>query len=205
MSGPPRRPHPRALPDRREPGADRAERPPRRGGHRAPRLRRRAGPLPERLEPQVRQRDLPRLELRGEGRHVHEHRAPREPRAQGGSVPRRTRARTGGSSSTWRRRSAPTGPSTRTAEDAWNEFADLVAALVGDPLRPDRGGRPPVAVHRPRPSGLAVPARAAARRARTARASSTRSSTSRRSSSPTPSTPSSSPPAGRSTTTTRRR
>ena len=48
-------------------------------------------------------------------------------------------------------------PEYESAEDVWNEFADLVAELVRDPLRPDRGGRPPVAVPRPRRPGLDVP------------------------------------------------
>ena len=57
---------------------------------------------------------LPASSLRREGRHVHEHRAAREPRAHGGAAARARRARTGGSSSTSRARSAPRGPSTRT-------------------------------------------------------------------------------------------
>ncbi len=49
------------------------------------------------------------------------------------------------------------------AESVWNELADLVAQLVRDPLRPDRGERHAVAMHRPRPPGHAVSARAEAR------------------------------------------
>ena len=45
---------------------------------------------------------LPGVELRREGRHLHEHRAAREPRAARRSTARARRARTGGSSATWR-------------------------------------------------------------------------------------------------------
>ena len=48
------------------------------------------------------------------------------------------------------------------AESVWNELADLVPELVRHPLRPHRGERHAVAVHRPRPSRHAVPARATA-------------------------------------------
>ena len=57
---------------------------------------------------------FPASSLRGEGRHVHEHRAPHQPGARGGAASRATRRATARSSSSWRRRSARTGPSTRT-------------------------------------------------------------------------------------------
>ena len=192
-----------ALPDRREPGADRAERAPRRGGPRGPRLHDVAGHLPERLDAQVRARRPPRLELRREGRDVHEHGAAHQPR------PRR-RAAAGRGARRPRDRH-------RDGEGARRELARVpgrgvglerarrsLAELERDPLRPDRGERHAVAVHRPRPSRHAVPARARSPRCRAAAAASSRSSSSRRSRSPTPSTRSCSRPAARSTTTTRR-
>ena len=193
-----------ALPHRREPGADRAECPPRRGGARAPRLPRHAGPLPERHDRAARRRRLPRLELRREGRDVHEHRAPREPRPQGGPVPGR------GARGLADRRRHGEGPRRQLARvpDCRGRLERVrrpVAALDGHPLRPHRGGRAAVAVHRPRPSRERRSCTRRARHGRAARASSTPSSTSRRSSSPTPSTRSSSRPGARSTTTTRRR
>ncbi len=144
-----------------------------------------------------------RLELRGEGRHLHEHRAAGQPRARGGAAPGRGEGRP--------RDRDPHG------EGARRRLAGLpgrgvclerarrpLAELVRHPLRPARGERDAVAVHGPRPSRDAVPARAAAgARPRDADASS-RSSSSRRSRSPTPSTRSCSRPAARSTTTTRR-
>ena len=114
---------------------------------------RRAGPLPQRLEPQVRGRDLPGLELRREGGHVHEHRAPREPRAPRRPVPGERarglphRRRDGRGA---RRELA----CVREGRGRLERVRRPVAALVGHPLRPDRGGRAPVAVHRPRRSGL---------------------------------------------------
>ena len=95
-------------------------------------------------------------------------------------------------------------PEYRTPEDVWNESPTSAPNWYG--IRYDRleeNGHA-VAVHRPRPPGHAVPARAAAGAAER-RGGSSRSSTSRRSSSPTRSTRSCSRPAGRSTTTTRRR
>ena len=111
---PPRRPHEGALPRRREPGAHRAEREARRGGVRARRVRRRAGPVPERADGEVRRRRLPGLELRREGRDVHEHRAAGQPRAAGRAPARARRASTATSSSRWPGRWARPGPSTPT-------------------------------------------------------------------------------------------
>ena len=203
--GPPRRPRQGALPRRREPGADRAERPPRRGGPRALRVHRLAGHLPERLDAEVRGRRPAGVELRREGRDVHEHRAAREPRAEALDCPGEARedwrivcdlARALGAS--WPEYAATPktcGTSSPTSRPNW----------YGIRYDADRGAGDAVAVHRPRPSGHAVPAFAGARRCRRAGDGSSRSSTSRRSSSPTRSTRSCSPPAGRSTTTTRRR
>ena len=107
-------------------------------------------------------RRLPRLQLRREGRHVHEHRAPREPRAQGARLPgERARGLAD------RGRLSPT-PSARGWEyDERRAGVGRVrrprAELVGDPLRPTRGAGDPVAVHRPRPSRVALPPRAAPR------------------------------------------
>ena len=84
----PRRADQGALPDRREPGADGAERGARGGRAVEARVRRRPGSLPERDLGQARERRLPGVELRREGRHVHEYRAADQPRARGGSVPR---------------------------------------------------------------------------------------------------------------------
>ena len=200
---PPRRARQGPLPDRREPGADGAERAPRRGGPRPPRVHGRAGPVPERVDARACQRRLPRLELRREGRDVHEHRAAREPRAQGARVPRqraRGLADRGRPRERARRRLGvhPRGAGVGRVRRPRTE-------LVGHPLRPNRGAGNPVAVPGPRPPRLAFPARAAPARTRAGRASSSRSSTSPRSSSPTRSIRSSSRPAGRSTTTTRRR
>ena len=72
----PRRPREGALPHRREPRADRAERAPRRGGPRQARVPDLAGHLPARHDQKARGRRLSGLVLCGEGRHVHEHRAP---------------------------------------------------------------------------------------------------------------------------------
>jgi anaerobic selenocysteine-containing dehydrogenase len=85
---PPRRADPGLLPDRGEPGAHGAERAPRRERLRAARLPRLAGHLPLGDGAQARGRGAARLELCGEGRNVHEHRAAREPGAGGGAVPR---------------------------------------------------------------------------------------------------------------------
>ena len=78
------------------------------------RVRRLAGPLPQRADGEVRRRRLPGVELRREGRHVHEHRAAGEPRPRGRAVPGRgargPRHRRRRSRARW----APTGPSTRT-------------------------------------------------------------------------------------------
>ena len=57
-------------------------------GTRRARVPRRAGPLPERDLDALRRRRPPRVELRREGRHVHEHRAPDQPRPCGRAVPR---------------------------------------------------------------------------------------------------------------------
>ena len=54
--------------------------PPRRGRAAEARVPRRPGPLPERDLAQARERRLPGVELRREGRHVHEHRAADQPR-----------------------------------------------------------------------------------------------------------------------------
>ena len=149
---------------RREPGADRAERAPRRGGPREARLPDLAGHLPARHDAEVRGRRLPRVELRGEGRHVHEHRAPHQPRARGRAASRRREGRprdrllmAKALGANW--------PEYPDAESVWNELADLAPELVRRPLRPDRGERHPVAGAGDRPSGNAVPARARARAA----------------------------------------
>ena len=88
-----RRPHQGAVPHRREPRPDRAERTPRGGGARGARLHDVAGHLPERLDAEVRRRRAARIELRREGRDVHEHRAPRQSRARGGAAARRGEGR----------------------------------------------------------------------------------------------------------------
>ena len=112
---PPRRADQGALPHRREPGADRAERASRRGGPRRPRLPDVAGHLPQRLVAEVRATSSfrppasPRRTARSRtpsgGSAASEPAAPLPGEAQG--RPRdRHRA--------WRRRSARTGPSTPT-------------------------------------------------------------------------------------------
>ena len=200
----PRRAREGPLPDRREPGPDRAQRPPRRGRPRKARLPGLAGHLPARHDPQVRGRRLPGLVVRREGRHLHEHRAPDQPRPRGGAASRRGEGRP---------RDRPAhGEGTRCAlarvprrRVGLGRARRPRARLVRRSLRPPRGERAPVARAGDGPPGHAVPVLARAGARWRARASSSRSSTSVRSRSPTPSTRSSSPPAGRSTTTTRRR
>ena len=144
------------------------------------------------------------VELRREGRDVHEHRAADQPRARRRSVPGQARVD--------RDIVIDAGPCTGCQ----------LAGLPGRRVGLERDGRPRAGVVRRsattgwrsrgcsglRPSS-AIPARRfSTRRGPPGRAdveSSSRSSTSRRSSSPTPSTRSSSTPAARSTTTTRRR
>ena len=201
--GPPRRPCEGALPDRREPGADRAERAPRRGGAHAARVPRLAGHLPERHGGEARQRRPAGVELRGEGRHVHQHGAAREPRARGSAVPRRgpRRPRDRDRSRARARLRLARVPGRGVGlERARRPLPELVR----DPLLPLGGGRAAVAGCLARGRGLAVPAREDDRAPVRAGASSIPSSTSRRSRSPTPTIRSSSRPGGRSTTTTRR-
>ena len=200
----PRRADQGALPHRREPGADGAERPPRRGRTRAPRLPHHAGPLPERHDRAARRRRLPRLELRREGRHVHEHRAPREPRPQGGPVPGRgarglADRRRHGEGPRRQLARVPDCPRTPGTSSPTCRRSGRASATTAS-RRSACSGRAPTATTPERRSCTRR-----ARRGRAARASSTPSSTSRRSSSPTPSTRSSSRPGARSTTTTRRR
>ena len=158
---PPRRPREGALPHRREPGADRAERAPRRGGPRQARVPDLAGHLPARHDPQARGRRLPGLVLRGEGRHVHEHRAPHQPRARGGAAAReregRPRDRHPHGEGARRRLARVPGRGVGL-ERARRPLAELVRR----PLRPARGERDPVAGDRDRRAGHAVPARARA-------------------------------------------
>ncbi len=193
-----------ARPHRREPCADRAERPPRRGGAREARLPALAGHLPPRHDAKVRGRRPPRVELRREGRHVHEHRASRQPRASG-----RTAARRGedGSRDRAPAREGARRPLARVpGRGVGVERARRPRArVVRRSLRPPRGERHPVARTRDRPPGNAGSSTPRRPRARPGAGSSSPSSTSARSRSPTPSTRSSSPPAGRSITTTRRR
>ncbi len=199
---PARRAHPGDVLDRREPGADRAERPPRRGGPRGAGLPGRAGHLPERVGAGLRGRRPAGLVLRREGRHVHEYGAPRQPRAEGGA-----RSRAGARGLAHRGRSGPRARGRVARVPDGRRHLERVrrpgAELVRDPLRPARGDGPPVAVPRPGPSRARRTFTPRTRRGRTERASSSPSSTSRRSSCRTPSTRSSCRPAGRSTTTTR--
>ena len=136
------------------------------------RVPRRAGPVPERPDREVRGRRLPRLELRREGRHVHEHRAAGQPRAPGGAVPGRGARRLRHRRRRWRGRSARTGPSTPTRrvrlERVRRPDAELVrASATTGSRRSGCSGRAPTAT---------IPARSTstrrARRGRTARASS---------------------------------
>ena len=102
------------VPHRREPRADRAERPPRRGGSRQARLPDLAGHLPAR-------HDAASTRTSSSPRRASPRRTARSRTPSGGSAacarplrcPARRRA-TARSSSSWRRRSARTGPSTRT-------------------------------------------------------------------------------------------
>ena len=143
------------------------------------------------------------VELRREGRHVHEHRAADQPRPR-----RRAAARRGEGRPRDRH---------RDGEGARRELARVprrgvrverarrpLPELVRDPLRPDRGERHAVAVHRPRPSGNAVPARTEAGAPERSRPLLPGRVPAARSRSRTPSTRSCSRPAARSTTTTRR-
>ena len=147
---------------------------------------------------------LSRLELRREGRNVHEHGAPREPRAEGSAAARQCprgppdRARPGESDGC-RLAGVPRGPRTcGTSSPTWRRSG----AASGT-----RGSRRSGSSGRVSTRMIPVPRSYTRRtpRARAAAASSIRSSTSRRSRSPTPSTRSSFRPGGRSTTTTRRR
>ena len=99
------------------------------------RLHRLAGHLPQRLVAPVRGRRPAGVELRGEGRHVHEHRAAREPRAQGARHPGR------GARGLADRVRAGAGARRRLArlpepEEVWNEYADLAPNWYG--IRYDR-------------------------------------------------------------------
>ena len=86
----PRRPGQGALPDRGEPRPDRAERAPRRGRAREARVPDLAGHLPAGHRAEVRGRRAARILVRGEGRHLHEHRAPHQPRPRGRTAARET-------------------------------------------------------------------------------------------------------------------
>ena len=205
MSGLPRRADQGALPGRREPRADRAERAPRRG---------RASSLEFLVSQDLFLNETSREHAdvvfpassfaEKDGTFTNTERRVNRVRARG-AVPgagargladrRRLRAA----------RSAPAGRSTRRR---------VGLERVRRPRRPNWYGIrydriEEVGLQWPCPDrdhpGIAVPARAAAGAAGRARASSSRSSTSRRSSSPTPSTRSCSRPGARSTTTTRRR
>ena len=147
---------------------------------------------------------LPCVELRREGRNVHEHRAARQPRAQGRAAARRGEDRP--------RDRPPAGEGARRAlagvpgRGIGLERARRPrACVVRRPLRPARGERHPVARSRDRVIRGRSSCTRRVRRDRLAEGSSSRSSTSGRSKSPIPSTRSSSRPAARSTTTTRRR
>ena len=201
--GPARRPDQGALPHRREPCADRAERAPRRGRAGRPRVPDVAGHLPQRLDPEVRARRASRVELRGEGRDVHEHRAADQPRADGGAAPGRGEGRP--------RDRHPHGEGTRRGmarlpgrRGRLERARRPLAQLVRHPLRPPRGERDAVAVHRTSTIRGRRTCTRPGRRCRQDADASSRSSSSRRSRSPTPSTRSCSRPAARSTTTTRR-
>ena len=203
----PRRPRQGALPDRREPGADRAERAPRRGGPRAARLHGLAGHLPERLDPQATRtsscpassfaekdgtftnterrvnRVRKALDCPGEAREDWRDRLRSWRRALGACVAGVPDGR--GRLERARRPLRRTGTASATTGSRRTGIQWPCPDL-------DHPGTP--YLHAPAPGAR-----------RTAGASSSRSSTSRRSSSRTPSTRSSSRPAGRSTTTTRRR
>ena len=168
------------------------------------RVHRLAGHLPERLDAAVRGRRPAGVDLRGEGRDVHEHRAAREPRAEGARLPGRgarglaDRLRPRAARSARRGPTTPaprtSGTSSPTSAPNWYgiRYQRLEEHGIQWPCTDlDHPGTP--YLHAPAP---ALPAGAGG---------SSRSSTSRRSSSRTPSTRSSSRPAGRSTTTTRRR
>ncbi len=133
---PPRRPHQGAVPHRREPGADRAERAPRRGGAREARLPDVAGHLPERLDAEVRGRRPPRVELRREGRHVHEHRAADQPRARGRAAARRDAKVDREIVILMAKALGADWPEYPDAESVWNELADLAPNWYG--IRYDR-------------------------------------------------------------------
>ena len=147
---PPRRADQGALPHRREPGADRAERAPRRGGPRAARLPRLAGHLPERHD-RAKYADvvLPASSFaEKDGTFTNTERRVNRVRARG-AVPGRGARGLARSSSTSRARSAPTWPEYPDAESVWDEFADLAPNWNG--IRYDRleesgsSGRAPTA------------------------------------------------------------
>ena len=202
----PRRPHHGALPHRREPGADRAERAPRRGGARQARLPDLAGHLPERHDP-AKYADVvfPASSFaEKDGTFTNTERRVSRVRAAA-PLPGRGARRPRDRPRAWRKalgvRLARVPGRGVGLERARRPRAELVRR----PLRPARGERHAVARARDR----RIPGRSSCtRRARAPagrRASSSPSSTSGRSRSPTPSTRSSSRPAARSTTTTRRR
>ena len=132
------------------------------------------------------------------GRHVHQHRAPRAARAQGGRAAGPVSRRLGDH----RRPLPPPGPrdALRLTRADLRRDALAGADLRGHDLCAHRQGRPAVALPRRRPSRHAVPARRVASRA--ARACCRASSTKRPPSSAATSTPSCSPPGACSITTT---
>ena len=107
----------------------------------AARVPRRAGPVPERDLDAPRRRRPPGLELRGEGRHLHEHRAAREPRPRRRAAARERARRPARSCIALARALGCDWPEYPDAESVWNELADLSPELVRDPLRPARAGR----------------------------------------------------------------
>ena len=126
----------------------------------AARVHGRAGPLPERDLADARERRLPRLELRGEGRDVHEHRAADQPRARRGAVPGQRAGRPRDRHlARARARLRLAGVPGRGV--GLERARRPVAELVRHPLRPARAGRHAVAVPDARPSRLDVPARGA--------------------------------------------
>ena len=200
--GAPRRPDQGALPDRREPRPDGAEREARRGRAGEARVHGRAGPVPERDVDALRGRRAPRVELRGEGRHVHEHRAPDQPGARGRALPGQRARRPRDRDRSLPARSAATGPSIRTRSRSGTSSPTSrrtgSASAIHGSRSTGSSGPAPRPTTRERSSCTRI-----TRRCRTGRASSIRSSTSRRSRSPTPTTRSCCPRGERCTTTTR--
>ena len=182
----------------RGPGAHRRRRQPRAQGAGQPRVPRGPEHLHDR-DGQVRRRRPAGGALRGEGRHLHQHRAPRAARAQGGRPAGRAHAPTGRSS-----RTSASGWGSRwhydSPEEIFEEIRDRDAAVRRHDLRAHRQGRPAVAVPRRRTT-RARPSCTRAR-SRAARVSCRASPSRRRRSSPTTSTRCSSPPGACCTTTT---